>query len=49
MSFRTLSGDLKGGAHDPVTLDPFGLDGWRHLPGEMAQHIVHYEHVIQGS
>jgi hypothetical protein len=47
--FWTLSGDLKGGAHDPVTFDPFKLDGSRHLPAEMTQHIVHYDHVLQGS
>ena len=27
ISFATLSGDLKGGAHDPVIFDPFALNG----------------------
>ena len=32
----TLSGDLKGGAHDPIVFDPFSLDGSNHNSLYMA-------------
>ena len=34
VSFATLSGDLKGGAHDRIIVDPFSFNGSMHKAEE---------------
>ena len=43
ISFATLSGDLKGGAHGRIIVDPFCFNGSMHKAGEKKGYSIRCE------